>query len=184
MVIVLDHTAHGNGKTQLVKDLQGNVYLSSSAVHHDQVREPGKASHTEVAAFVLQLPDLPHPVGKAPGEHLLHGSIIIGSLNGLDLKFPVIAALWLSILIHHHGTHGLHSAGVGDIKRLHTPDSPNADQLADLVHGADGTQLLLLDPLLILGQYKLRIPCSQFHQALLLPLFRHHNTHLLAPSGS
>ena len=45
VVIILHHTADRYGKPQLIKDLQGNVYLSSAAVHHDQVRKPGKTSH-------------------------------------------------------------------------------------------------------------------------------------------
>ena len=120
-------------------------------------------------------------MGKTSCEHLLHGRIVIGTLDCLYLEFPVIAAFGLAVLVHHHGSHGFNTAGIGYIICLHPADAANANQFPNLVHGSDGAQFFFLYALLVLGQDQGSVPGSQFHQAFLLPFFRHHDTHLLAP---
>ena len=125
--------------------------------------------------------DLPQAVGEAPGQHLPHGGVVVRPLDRADLEFAVVAALGPAVLVDHHGAHGFHAAGVGDIEGLDAPDAVQADEPAHLVHGSDGAQLLLLDALLILGEHQSRVSGRQLHQTLLLALLGHHDLHLLPP---
>ena len=120
---------------------------------------------------------------KPARQHLFHRRIVIGTLDCLDAEFSVIAALWPAVLVNHHRTHGLHTACIGDIVRLHAPDAPDSNKLSNLVDGPDGAKLLFLNPFLILGQHQGCIPGCQLHQAFLLSLFRNHQPYLLSPFG-
>ena len=119
-------------------------------------------------------------MAEPSGQHLPHGSVIVGAFHRLDLELAVIAALWFSILVDDHGTNGLHTAGIGNIVSFHPADPLQSDQRADLVHGADGAELFPLDLFLILGQHQFRILLCQFHQTLFLAFLRHHQFYLLA----
>ena len=125
VLVVLYHTAYRNGKLQFVQHRQGNVYLSSSTVHHNQIREPGKTAIHISRIFTLPLLLLVHAVDKPPGQHLFHAGIIIGTFHGLNPELPVITALGFSLLVNHHGAHGLKTADVGNIKSLYPVDAPH-----------------------------------------------------------
>ena len=55
MEIIFYHAAHRNRNPQLIQHLEGNIHLSSSSVHHDQVREPAEASHLIGHALFIKL---------------------------------------------------------------------------------------------------------------------------------
>ncbi len=105
VIIVLHHAADRDIDPQRIQHLKGDVYLPSSAVHHDQVRKTAEASHFITHTLLVEFSSLLQAVGKPPRQHLFHTGIIIRPLNCLYLKFTVITALWLSLLINDHGTY-------------------------------------------------------------------------------
>ena len=54
MIIILYHTADRNIKMQLGKYGKRDIDLTLSTVHHDQIRESGKASKLLIHLFFLQ----------------------------------------------------------------------------------------------------------------------------------
>ena len=147
---------------QRVHDFQRHIHLSFSAIHHDQVR----------IIFI---------VGQPSGQHLFHACVIIRSLHSPDTELPVIRSLGPSLFIHHHGSHRLKSADIGDIVSFHPFQSRKAQKLRDLLHSAYGPAFLPADPLPVLGEHHLGILIRQFHQLFLFSFSRHLDMHLLSP---
>ena len=80
-----------------------------AAVNQQQIRHPGEF-------FVpLQIPLEP------PGEHLLHGRVVVGTGQVLDFEPAVIPLQGPSILIDHHRRNHIVRPGVGDVVGLNTP---------------------------------------------------------------
>ena len=119
MIIILYHAADRNFQAQFPQNLQSNVYLSTTAIHHQEIRKTGKAAKGRIHSFFLQSPCLLQAMTEPPGQYLPHGSIIIWSFHCLDLEFTVITAFWLSIFVHDHGTNRLHTAGIRNIVSLY-----------------------------------------------------------------
>ena len=111
-------------------------------------------------------------MGEPAGQHLFHGRVIVGSLDGLYFKFPVIVPLRTSVLEDYHGTNGLETADIGDIVGLHPADFFQSQPVSHLVHGADGPEFFSLDLILILVKHKLRVLLRKLHQSLFLAFFR------------
>ena len=120
-------------------------------------------------------------MGKPACQHLFHGRVIVGSLDGLYFKFPVIVPLRTSVLEDYHGTNGLETADIGDIVRLDAVDRRQVQPSGDLFYGTDRPTLFPLDPLAVLVENDLCVPLCQFHHFFLAALFRHADADLLAP---
>ena len=121
--VILHHAAHRNIQPQLFHHPQGHIHLSPASVHHDQIREGGKAAQLLIQLFFLQLLLLLQAVGEAPGQHLLQAGVVIGTLHGFDLEFPVITALRLSFFVNYHGANGFKTADIGNIVGFHPDNS-------------------------------------------------------------
>ena len=160
---------------QAFQNLQRHVDLALSAVHQDQIRKSGKSA--QLPAFL----PLPKPVGKPPCEHLPHASIVVRAFDAFDLELPVIIALRFSPFVNHHGTHGLESVGIGNIKGLHPADPFESQQPSDLLHRPNCAPFLPLEPFLVLAQNKLRVTHRQLHQLFLGSFFRNPERDLRAP---
>ena len=180
VMVILDHAADGNGKLKLRKHFQGDIHLSSSAVHHQKIRESGKTAGGHILSRRPEPLCLVNAVGEPPCQHLLHGSVVIRPLHCADPELPVIIPLRLSVLKHHHGAHRLKSADIGDIVGLHPVNIRKADPGRHLVHGPDGPKLFPLDLVPVLRQHHIRVLLRQLHQLFLLALLRHDDAHLLA----
>ena len=123
-------------------------------------------------------------MGKAARKDLTHGGVVVGAFDPFDLEFAVIIPLGLAILINNHRAYRFETADIGYIEGLDPVDSGYAEPAADLVHGADGPQLLAFDLLFILGKDQGRVAFRKLYQALLLPLLRDDKLHLLAAFGA
>ena len=181
MAVILHHAADRDVQTQFPKHLKGYVHLAPAAVHHDQIREPGKAAQPVPLCLPGILLLFFQPMLKPPGEHFFHRRVVVGPLNGFYPELPVIVALGPSILIHHHGAHRFKTADIGNIEGFYPAHAGKSQPFSDLVHGADGPKLLPLDLFLILRQNKKRVFRRQLHQPFLLSLFGNHEFHALAP---
>ena len=53
VIVIFDHAADRNRKSQLRQNLFCNVYLPPAAIHHQDVREPGKASEVLFHSLLL-----------------------------------------------------------------------------------------------------------------------------------
>ena len=177
VVVILDHSADGNGDAKLLKDLKTDVDLSASAVHEDKVRELGKTSVLSVNVPDLKVVTLLYSVKESSGQNLLHARIIIRTCNGLDPELTIITLLGLALFIDNHGTYIGKTTDIGNIVGLHPGQPLDAEQTLNLLDRADGPALLALDPLLVLGENQLCILGRELHELLLLATLGHGDIH-------
>ena len=58
---------------------------------------------------------------EPPGQHLLHGGVVVRALHILQLKAAVVPLQGPSVHIDHHGGHDVTGSSVGDVVGLHPP---------------------------------------------------------------
>ena len=166
---------------KLLQNAQRNVHLALAAVHHDNVRKFRKAPELLIQLLILQLPLLLHSVQESPGKNLFHAGVVIRPRNGFDPEFPVIAALWLSFFIDHHGTHVRKPADIGNIVGLHPVYVFQPEQFSNLLCGAYGPSFLSADPLFVLFQDKPCVFGGKLHQLFLGADLRHLDVNPASP---
>ena len=105
--------------------------------------------------------------------------IIILSLNIPDFKFPVSAALRLSLFIDDHGTDLFETAGIGNIIGLHPAEQGQIQKIRQFPDCAHGTGLFTFQFFTVLVQDIQRIFTGELHQPLFLSLFRNAEYDLL-----
>ena len=79
---------------------------------------------------------------KASGKHLLHAGVIIRSGHTANAEFAVIASFRLTFLVDHHGTNIFKTVGIGNVKRFHSLDKGQIQNLRNLLHRPNGTAFL------------------------------------------
>ena len=133
VMIILDHAADRDIQMEFLQHFQRDVDLALSAVHHNHVGKPGKASHIVAEILPAQFLTLPDAVAEPTGQHLPHGAVVVGTGDRPQLEFPVIAAQGLALLEDHHGTHRLKTVDIGDIVGLHSLDPVHVQKIRDLL---------------------------------------------------
>ena len=96
MVIVLNHTAYRNINMKFIKNLQCNVHLSSSTIHHYKVRV-----HSKPPCLFLTC-TLSHSSCKTSCKYFSHTLIIIRPFDRLNLELSIIIFLRSSVLKYNH----------------------------------------------------------------------------------
>ena len=118
MIIILHKPHDRNLDIQFPEHFKGDVHLSFSPIHDDEIREDREFSTGVIQLSFLDFSDFTEPSLESPGENLSHGVIIIGSCHGSDLESPVVASFESVLFVDHHGPHGIHALNVGNIKGL------------------------------------------------------------------
>ena len=114
--VVLHHAKHGNGELVLLQDPQGHPGVVLTAVDEKKVGESAEF-------FVpIQVPP------EAPGEHLLHGAVVVGVLHIPELEMPVVPLQGTPVHKDRHGGHNIGVPRVGDIIGLDAPGRPGKAQ--------------------------------------------------------
>ena len=153
------------GESEVVEGGGRRAELAAPSVHQDQVRK------------LLSLGE--HPPVAA--EHdLAHGGVVVGlSLDGTDPEAPVGRRERFAALEHHHGSHHLAPAQVGDVERLDAAGL--GGKLEGFVEGAHprGGLPSGLPEVEIEGQP--RVPADEVHHTAARAL--HRNVDLDAPAA-
>ena len=168
VAVVLYHAADTDGKPQLPEHLLCDVHLSLSAVHQQKIRKSGKGACK--FRLLSSLGKLLKAVRKPPLQHLPHGGVIVGPLDGTDPELSVVAALGPAVLVHHHAAYGFKAVGVGDVIGLHPMQLRKPQEVSQLSHGPDGPKLLPLHLVTVPLQHDPGILHRHFHQLFLLAL--------------
>ena len=79
MVIILYHATDRNRQLQLLKDSQRDIYLPTSAIHHDHVRKFCKAARFLFFCGSLKFFSFFYAMGKASCQHLTHAGVVVRS---------------------------------------------------------------------------------------------------------
>ena len=87
MIVIFHHPADRNVQVKLIQHLQSHIDLTFSAVHQDQIRKHGKFAELGI------LLAFPESMSKSSGENLSQASVIVSSLDSLDLKLPIVISL-------------------------------------------------------------------------------------------
>ena len=166
--VILNHSADRDRQSEAVQNLQRHVDLPPPAVHHDQIRQPVKATVRLDASL------------ESPAEHFLHTRIIIGPLHRLDPEFPIVCALGFSFFVDNHRSDRLKPADVRNIISFNPVQSRKFQPSGDFLHRSGRARLFSLDTFPVLIQNNFRISLGQLHKLFLRSLFRH--TNMNAPS--
>ena len=124
MAVVLDHAQHRHIQSAACQHLLGHTGVLLTAVDQQQVRQGGK--------LFIAVQIAPEPAG----EHLMHGTVVVGAGAGLDAEAAVGGLQRLAVLKDHHAAHLVRAAGVGDIIALHAPGQDR--QLSRFLQKAQG----------------------------------------------
>ena len=175
MIVIFHHPADRNVKVKLIQHLQSHIDLTFSSVHQDQIRKHGKFAELGI------LLAFPETMSKSSGENLSQASVIVSSLDSLDLKFPVVISLRFSALIYNHRADRFKSVCIGNVVCLHPCYAVNSQQGSNLLHSPDRPSLLALQPFFVLGKYKSGILGGKFDKFLFRSFPGYPESYFLSP---
>ena len=130
VAVVLHHTEGGDVQVHGLQHPLGHPHVVFTAVDQQQIR------------FCIELLVPVQVPAEPPGEHLLHGGVVVRAVHVLELEMPVVPLQGAAVLKDHHRGHDVVGAGVGDVVGLHP-----TGRLAEAQHLPQGLQQLVL-PLL------------------------------------
>ena len=109
VAVVLHHAEGGDVQVHGLQHPLGHPHMVLAAVDQQQIR------------FCIKLLVPVQVPAEPPGEHLLHGGVVVRAVHILELEVPVVPLQGAAVLKDHHGGHDVVGAGVGDVVGLHPP---------------------------------------------------------------
>ncbi|KAF5069829.1 hypothetical protein DSECCO2_228870 [anaerobic digester metagenome] len=118
VAVILDQSGHRDFQVQAAQHVLRQGHLALAPIHQDQVREEGELALPNFQFGILHSLNFLQAALEAPNHDFTQGVVVIGSLNGFDLKAAVVGRLGLALLKHHHGADAVHTGDVGDVEGL------------------------------------------------------------------